>query len=217
MSSKSKVAQNPSETFEPESEDSIQQETKGNEPQPTKAKAAEPNTQETKKQKSQEPSLADQLKEAQAQIQSLQKKMEEMTDQFLRKNAELDNFRKRLIRDKEEAVKYANSSILTDLIETLDNFERAIEGGKGSNIESFVKGVEMIQSQLLSMLDNKYGLKQMKCVGEEFNPDIHEAISMVVSEDHKDKQVVLQEFQKGYTVADRVLRHAKVVVSKIEE
>lgn len=217
MSSKNKVVQEDSEKQKKSALHFSADEGKTLQSEPSGSTTESPNDSNSNGKKEEAPSLEKQLLEAKTEIQNLQNKMAEMNDQFLRKNAELDNFRKRLIRDKEESVKYANTSILTDLMETLDNFERAIEGGKTSDVESFAKGVSMIQSQLLSMLAGKYGLKQMKTIGEEFNPDLHEAISMVASEEHKETQVVLEEVQKGYILADRVLRHAKVVVSKVEE
>ncbi len=162
----------------------------------------------------------DQTAALQAEIEALRKKVSDLEeensqlkDQYLRKQADFENFRKRMFREKDEAIKYANSNLLSDLITIIDDFERAIKAGaEATDVESFRAGIEMIEKQFTGMLERKYGLKRFDSEGEEFDPEKHEAINTEESSDH-DTPVVLEDYQKGYLLHDRVLRHAKVKVS----
>lgn len=150
-----------------------------------------------------------------ASAEDLRAEIAGLKDRFLREAAEHDNFRRRLLKDKEEAIKYANSKLLSDLLEVIDNFERALQSGETNHdFPSFFDGVSMIKNQLLSLLDTQYGLKQMAAKGQLFNPEIHEAVAILPSTDPEADQTVLEEVLKGYTLGERVLRHAKVVVAK---
>lgn len=157
--------------------------------------------------------LKAQLEELQSQVESLQAENSELKNQYLRKQADFENFRKRMQRDKADAIKYANSNLLQDLITIIDDFERAIRSSEESrDFDSFHSGIQMIERQFTSMLDRKYGLKRMESVGEEFDPQKHEAINMEESSDVK-TQTVVEDYQKGYFLNERVLRHAKVKVA----
>ncbi len=146
-------------------------------------------------------------------IGELDKENTDLKEQLLRKQADFENFRKRLIREKEDSIKYANSNLLLDLVNVMDDFERAIKSSEESrDFESFHSGVEMIEKQLVSLLERKYGLKRFESEGEPFDPEKHEAIAMQDSSDHE-TMVVLEDFQKGYQLHDRVLRHSKVKVA----
>ena len=147
------------------------------------------------------------------QIQKLEAEKAEMKDQFLRKAADFDNFRKRLIRDKEEAVSFANTSLLTDLIDVLDDFERAEEAAKKSkDFETLANGVDLIEKRLMGLLEKKWGLTKYVPVNEAFDPEKHEALMMTESPDVKEATVA-EVFQNGYILHGRVIRHAKVKVS----
>ena len=140
----------------------------------------------------------------------------ELKDQMLRRQAELENYRKRLIRDKEEAVQFANENLIRDLLGFLDNMERALAAAKNTgDVKGLIEGFEMTQGQLLSTLDKNWGLKAIDSVGQEFDPSLHEACMMAVDES-LDKETVLDEFQKGYTLHGRVIRPAKVKIGKPE-
>ena len=140
----------------------------------------------------------------------------ELKDQMLRRQAELENYRKRLIRDKEEAVQYANESLIRDILGFLDNMDRALVAAKnGGDINALIEGFEMTQNQLLSTLDKNWGLKAIDSVGQEFDPSLHEACMMAIDES-LDKETVLEEFQKGYTLHGRVVRPSKVKIGKPE-
>lgn len=148
-----------------------------------------------------------------AKIASLEQQVADLTDQLLRKQADFENFRKRMIREREESIRYANTNLLLDLVETIDNFERAIKSAEDSkDFDSFHTGVDMIEKQLTKTLENKYGLTRFDSENEEFDPELHEAVAAVESPD-VDVQTVIDVLQKGYMLHDRVLRHAKVRVA----
>lgn len=149
-----------------------------------------------------------------AEVARLQGELAEARDQFMRKAADMENFRKRLLRDKEDALLFANKTLLTDLVPVLDDFERAIKSSEQArDYDTLHNGIAMIEQQMVSMLEKKYGLKRMESTGAEFNPEYHEAIMMEDREDHE-TAMVLEDYQKGYTLNDKVLRTAKVKVSR---
>jgi molecular chaperone GrpE len=145
-------------------------------------------------------------------IADLQEQIAALNDQYLRKAADFENFRKRMIRDKQETADFANQGILLDLIPVIDDFERAIKSAETSkDFSSFYEGVTMIEKRLSSQLENKWGLKPYHSVGEVFDPNRHEAIATEKSPDTEEPKVG-EEFLKGYTLKDRVIRTAKVKV-----
>ena len=148
-------------------------------------------------------------------IEELETICRDWQDQYLRKAADFENYRKRMIREKQEAIDYANSNLLLDLVQVLDDFDRAIDAGKTQGGEAannaFVEGVVMIKNQMVSMLSSKYGLSYYPAKGEAFDPNLHEAVSMIQSPDVKEA-VVGEELQKGYKLKERVIRHSKVMV-----
>jgi len=147
-------------------------------------------------------------------IASLEAKCRELQDQYLRKAADFDNYRKRMIKEKQEAIDYANTNLLCDLLQILDDFDRAIEAGKKSEEESaaaFMQGVLMIRSGLLTLLESKYGLQYYEVQGKLFDPEIHEAVATNPSAEVTEPTVGA-ELQKGYKLKERILRPAKVMV-----
>lgn len=128
--------------------------------------------------------------------------------------AELDNFRKRAEREKENLVKYGNERVLTDLLQVMDNFERTIDMLKHDQdpkVKNIVTGIDMVQKQFLDAL-TKHGLTPVQAVGKEFDPNFHEAMAQEYAEGAKPNHVI-KEFQKGYTLNGRLIRAAKVVVA----
>ncbi|WP_261793769.1 nucleotide exchange factor GrpE [Treponema pectinovorum] len=153
------------------------------------------------------------LKTPEEKIAELEAQIAQLKQDSLYKAAENDNWRKRMMAQKEEAVAYANASLLGDLLESLDNFDRTIEAAKDvKEAASIVDGVKMINKSLVSMLENKYNLVAFGKDGEDFNPDIHEAIGMQEGDVKKEK--IQQVYLKGYKLKDRIIRHAKVMVVK---
>ena len=137
-----------------------------------------------------------------------------LKDQLLRKTADFENYRKRMIREKQDTVKFGNQEILKDLIEVIDNFERALNSSEESrDFDSFYDGISMIEQQFTNMLASKYNLTKMTDSGEEYDPNCHEALMMEESGEIK-VPTVLEIFQTGYMLHDRVLRPAKVKVGK---
>lgn len=133
-------------------------------------------------------------------------------DRYLRALAELDNARKRAQRDREEYIRFANESLLRELLPVLDNFDRAIQAARASaEAEAFVAGVELMQRELLRVLE-KFGVTAFSAVGELFNPERHEAVARVPTTDHPEMTVV-EETLRGYLLNGRVLRPAMVTVA----
>ena len=146
-------------------------------------------------------------------ISALEKEVQELKTQALYKAAENENWRKRMMQQKDDAIAYANASLLSDLLDSLDNFDRTIDAAKDAkDVKSIADGIKMINKCLVKMLEDKYGLASYGKEGDEFNPDEHEAIGRI--EDEKaTKETLAQVYLKGYKLNDRVIRHAKVMVS----
>ncbi len=137
---------------------------------------------------------------------------EEQTQRLLRAQADFDNFRRRTQKEKEDLAKYASAQLITELIPVIDNFERAMATKPDHpELESFSKGVDMIFRQMSDVLKNA-GLTTMETVGQPFNPEFHQAVMQVESDEYEEGTVV-EELQKGYVLKDKVLRPAMVKVS----
>ena len=145
-------------------------------------------------------------------IAALEKEIADLKNQALYKAAENDNWRKRMMQQKEEAVAYANASLLGDLLDSLDNFDRTLDAAKDAkDAKSIADGIKMINKSLVKMLEDKYGLVSYGKEGDEFNPEEHEAIGRQEDEKAK-KETLAQVYLKGYKLKDKVIRHAKVMV-----
>ena len=148
-----------------------------------------------------------------AELEEARQKLQESEEKVLRLAAEFENTKKRLQRERETSLKYAEENVLKELLPGIDNIERAMEQGQDSNsMESLLEGVELTRKGLTATLE-KFGVKAIKSVGEPFDPNIHEAVAMEETEEMEPNRV-LKEFQKGYLYKDRLLRAAKVIVSK---
>ena len=145
-------------------------------------------------------------------IAALEKEIADLKTQALYKAAENDNWRKRMMQQKDEAVAYANASLLGDLLDSLDNFDRTLDAAKDAkDAKSIADGIKMINKSLVKMLEDKYGLVSYGKEGDEFNPEEHEAIGRQEDEKAK-KETLAQVYLKGYKLKDKVIRHAKVMV-----
>ena len=135
-------------------------------------------------------------------------------EQLLRTAADLENYKKRAARERQDAVRFANESLLEKILPVLDNFEMALTAANAPNttVESLQAGVNMIQQQLKSALAEA-GLEEINAAGQPFDPNFHEAISQQESADAPEGQVV-QQVRKGYKLRDRLLRPASVIVAK---
>lgn len=135
-------------------------------------------------------------------------------EQLLRATADFDNFKKRAARERQDAIKYANDSLLERVIPVLDNFEMALAAAAAPNttVQSMQAGVSMIQQQLRAAMGES-GLEEINAAGQTFDPNLHEAISQQETSDAPEGQVV-QQVRKGYKLRDRLLRPASVIVAK---
>lgn len=150
-----------------------------------------------------------------AKIAALEKENAELKDQLLRRAADFDNYRKRMLQEKQDAFDYGNANLLKDLLDSLDNFDRTLEAAATANdIAAIVDGIKMVNNNLVNMLENKYNLSSFGKEGDEFDPDIHEAIGM--QEGKVKKEQLAAVYLKGYKLKDKVIRHAKVMVVKPE-
>ncbi|MEC0091840.1 nucleotide exchange factor GrpE [Paenibacillus macquariensis] len=147
------------------------------------------------------------------ELERLQALADENQQRVLRTQADFDNYRKRTQKEKEEFAKYASTKLITELLPIVDNFDRAFSTVVEDNLnESFSKGMNMIYRQLEGVLQAE-GLVPMDSVGQPFNPEFHQAIMQVESEEYPEGTVV-EEIQKGYMLKDKVLRPAMVKVSQ---
>ena len=148
-----------------------------------------------------------------AELEEARQKLLESEEKVLRLAAEFENTKKRLQREREISLKYAEENILKELLPGIDNIERAMEQAQdSSSVESLLEGIELTHNGLLATLE-KFGVKPIESIGEPFDPNIHEAVAMEETGE-MEPNLVLKEFQKGYLYKDRLLRAAKVIVSK---
>lgn len=156
-------------------------------------------------------------KSAEERIAELEAEKNDLQDKYLRKSADLENYRKRTAKEKQEIFDYANANLLTDLIGVLDDFDRALEAGFDAqgkpvaDLKPVIDGVKMINKQLRSMLENKYDLTVYGEKGDLFDHDKHEAIA--TDKGAVAESVCSEVYLKGYMLKDRVIRHAKVKVT----
>jgi molecular chaperone GrpE len=144
-------------------------------------------------------------------LEAKTRELEAQQDRYLRAVAEFDNVRKRSAREREEYTRYANESLLRDLLPVLDNLDRALQAARSEPATSLTTGVELIQRELLRVLE-KFGLTPFTSVGQPFDPERHEAVARVPSADVPD-MTVAGETARGYLLHGRVLRPAMVTVA----
>lgn len=151
------------------------------------------------------------------ELEVAQREAKESYDRFLRVSAEFENYKKRSAREMNEFRKYANESLLRELLPIIDNLERAIDSSINDTEanDCVVEGVDMTLKELLKVLE-KFVVTPIDAMGKPFDPTFHEAVMQEETDDHPDN-VVLNELQKGYMIHDRLLRPSMVVVSKATE
>ncbi len=136
----------------------------------------------------------------------------EYLDHLQRLQAEFDNYKKRVDREKKELIEYANAELIPELIDIMENLERGVASAKESgDIDSIVKGMEMVSNQLMDILGSR-GLKPIEAVGKKFDPHYHEAMMMTPTDEYP-YNTVIEEFQQGYVMKDKVIRYSRVRVS----
>jgi molecular chaperone GrpE len=139
------------------------------------------------------------------------KQVDEYKNLAMYLRADLENYKKRVAREREDYVKCANESLILELLDVYENLERAVETARKSN-DAMAKGLEMVYANMKAVLE-KHGLKPIKAVGEKFDPYLHEAMLQEVDDD-REEDTVLEEIQRGYTLNMKVIRYSKVKVSK---
>jgi len=145
-------------------------------------------------------------------VEELRRQVEEKQDRLLRALAEVENIKRRTQREREEYIRYANESLLRDVVPVLDNLDRALEAARGTGeVSGVVGGVELIQRELIKVLE-RAGVTRYSALGHPFDPTRHEAIARVVSTDAK-PGTVIGETLSGYQLHNRVLRPALVSVA----
>ena len=157
------------------------------------------------------------VKDKDAECRKLAEEAAKYKDQYIRLYAEFENARKRMERERQEFVKYANEGLLTEFLSILDNLERSVEAAqaKHEDYEAFLKGVEMIMAQIHAML-KRNGVNPIEAKGKMFDPHCHEVLLQEES-DAVEEGIVLEELQKGYAFGDRVIRTSKVKVAREKE
>jgi molecular chaperone GrpE len=148
------------------------------------------------------------------QLENLQAELESVKDQKLRIAAEFDNFRRRSVTEKSNWIKNANERLLLEICDIRDNFERGLEAGKNEkNGESYKKGIELIFQQLENLL-KKEGVQKIEAINQEFDPQYHEALAHIPSEE--EENTIVAVIQNGYKLNDKIIRAARVAVSNGE-
>jgi molecular chaperone GrpE len=152
------------------------------------------------------------IKKLRQELDAKSEEAKNIYDRFVRQVAELENFKKRAAREKDEGIRFANETLVKDLLPVIDNLERAVSHAQGEdNGKPLVEGVEMVLKGLLDVL-TQHGIVQISAIGQPFDPRKHEAMAQVESENHE-PNTVLEEYQKGYLLKDRLLRPALVSVA----
>ena len=156
----------------------------------------------------------DQIEVLTRQVAEEKAKVEKEKKEYLFLMAEFDNFRKRTIKEKGDIIRNASENAMKGLLPIVDDFERGIEANKdATDIEAVKEGMELIYNKLMKDLEQN-GVKPAETTGKPFDPDTQEAIAMVPVADESQKGMVIDTPTKGYTINDKVLRHAKVVVGQ---
>ena len=149
-----------------------------------------------------------------SELERLKSELEDTKDKYLRKVAEFDNFKRRNAKEKMEIIQTAGRDVITNLLDVLDDCERAQKQLENSNdLTAMKEGLMLIFNKLRNSLQSR-GLKPMGSIQQEFNPDLHEAITEIDAPSEELKGKVIDEVVKGYYLNDKIIRHAKVVVGK---
>ena len=163
--------------------------------------------------------LSEELQAGKQQFEQLTAERDEAQDRLLRLQAEFENFRRRGLKERQEAHNYGHQNLVKDLLPTVDNLDRAIahssesaEGSGGEELQALLQGIELVRRELLGVL-GKYGVSKIEADQKPFDPAVHEAMTQIV-DDSVPGGSVLQVLEEGYQLRDRMLRPSRVVVSK---
>jgi len=149
-----------------------------------------------------------------SELDVLKKEIEEQKEKFIRLYADFDNFKRRNAKERVELIQTAGREVIQSLLEVMDDCDRAErQMQKSDDVAQIREGIQLVFSKLRNTMQSK-GVKEMKTIGEEFNADFHEAITEIPVTDDKMRGKVVDEVEKGYTLNDKIIRFAKVVVGK---
>ena len=177
-------------------------------PEPEKPKKEEPKKEEK---------TAKHEKTKEESAESLKEKVQDYKNQIVRLQADFSNFRKRAEKEKVDAIRFGREVILEQMIGLNDVMENALRHAQtATDVDSLKKGFEMVIQEFARFLKSE-GAEPLKTVGQNFDPHLHEAVEQVETEDEKENNIILEEFQKGYELDGRLLRPAKVKVAKLKE
>jgi molecular chaperone GrpE len=210
MSDQEEVAGGPQIEPSEEMEDALREATASVE---ARREGSENSTGASADEKTMEALIAE-LQSMKEEFEARCKEAEELKDRYARLQAEFENFRRRSLKEKQEALQYGQQNLIKDLLATVDNLERALEHadpGHESDLSSVLEGVALVQREFLTAL-GKVGVKQVDPAGEAFDPNFHEAMGQVPAQGVEPNSVV-QVLQKGYVLQDRMLRPARVLVA----
>ena len=149
------------------------------------------------------------------ELEALRAELQEKVDRLLRLQADFENFRRRTLKEREEAYQYGHQNLVKDLLPTVDNLERAIGHARKSgheDLDGLLQGIDLVQRELMGVLA-KHGVTEIGALGQAFDPSVHEALAQV-EDPTVPANTVVQVFQRGYRLRDRLLRPAQVVVSR---
>jgi molecular chaperone GrpE len=152
--------------------------------------------------------------ESASELDVLKKELEEQKEKFIRLYADFDNFKRRNAKERVELIQTAGREVIQSLLEVMDDCDRAERQiQKSDDVAQIKEGIQLVFAKLRNTMQSK-GVKEMKTIGEEFNADFHEAITEIPVPDENMKGKVVDEVEKGYTLNDKIIRFAKVVVGK---
>lgn len=172
-----------------------------------------PNLEEEKEEGDVQEAVADEEIDPREKIKELEKKLAEYENSYLRLRADFDNYRRREQKERESFKKYQAQDLISSLLPALDNFERAMQvEPENEQSKTLIQGMDMIYRELIKALEAE-GAVQIEAVGKEFDPHLHQAV-MQVEDASYDSNIVVEEFQKGYQLKDRVIRPSMVKVNQ---
>ncbi|MHC4543790.1 MAG: nucleotide exchange factor GrpE [Planctomycetota bacterium] len=158
----------------------------------------------------------DELEEVRDRVDNLQKEKDDLFAKLQRVSADYDNLQKRTAKQIVDTISYEKEKIIKTLLPALDNFEHTLQNaGSSDTVDVLIKGVQIIYDQMLDIL-KLHNVEQIKALEEPFDPSQHEAMMQKANPEQKEN-IVLEEFQKGYKLNDRVIRPSKVIVNKLKE
>ena len=148
------------------------------------------------------------------ELDALKKEIEEQKEKFIRLYAEFDNVKRRNAKERVEMIQTAGKEVIQSMLEVLDDCERAEKQmNQSTDLKQIREGIGLVFSKFRNILQSR-GLKEMKSIGETFNPDFHEAITEISVQDENMKGKIVDEVEKGYTLNDKIIRFSKVVIGK---